>query len=507
MTTIFFMGHTVQNRSFRFFYNPSICMGLYWSMKTICLKTKISHYLRNLVCKIKRVNKKCQMARRRSCALESVNDESESLSSYSLCFKGKELEERFQVYQFDLMRHSLMGKFGTLSITTIGAIFMMTLSSLIQLNLFLRYKMPGSLDRIMYGMPYLMFSVYYQLKVRAGNKPSEDKKTCHRFVVGFVLLYAFTEFQLAHNVNDVYPEAQGCPVDRFRCPFTFSSTEAGIRGVAFTALVIAHLTVCISFVKVACLVFLMHFCSRAYGFVAYQKDISISIWSTACVCLQFCILIGCRYIQERHHRKKFLLQMQIVQLRANLQEVLDGMMPREILERVRSGETVIDAHDHSAVLFCSFPIDTASNADAMRSFLLFDQLHLAFDNLLRSSRIHNACKSEFVGNDYMIIFSSASASARDAGVPSLSRLAARMAAAAEHALVGLGLEVRFGLAAGAAYAAVIGETRRHLRFVGEAVEEARRLSACAGQWEVRRQPGQPPPLLCLRTAFAIGLIS
>ena len=55
MTTIFFMGHTVQNRSFRFFYNPSICMGLYWSMKTICLKTKISHYLRNLVCKIKSV--------------------------------------------------------------------------------------------------------------------------------------------------------------------------------------------------------------------------------------------------------------------------------------------------------------------------------------------------------------------------------------------------------------------------------------------------------------------
>ena len=347
----------------------------------------------------------------------------------------------------------------------------------------------------MYGLPYLTFALFYQLKIlRGGNNPTEEKTTCQSFVVGFVLLYAFTEFQFAHNVNDVYPESQGCIADRFRCPFTFSSVEAGVRGVAFTALVVFHLTVCSPFLKVVGLVFAMHFFSRLYGFFAYQNEISTSIWSTSCLCLQFCIFLGCRYTQERLHREKFLTQVQIVRFRSNLQDVLDGLMPRGVWERVCAGETVIDAQDHTAALFCSFPIDAAQHTSAVRAFQLLDRVHLAFDALLRATRLGPACKAEFVGNDYMLTASADSPAALRASLPPLARLAARMADAAERELAGSGLEVRFGLAAGPALAAVMGQTRRHLRVVGEAVDRARQLSARAGPWEVL----SPSPLIsCL----------
>ena len=156
-----------------------------------------------------------------------------------------------------------------------------------------------------------------------------------------------------------------------------------------------------------------------------------------------------------------------------------------------AGETVIDAQDHTAALFCSFPIDAAQHTSAVRAFQLLDRVHLAFDALLRATRLGPACKAEFVGNDYMLTASADSPAALRASLPPLARLAARMADAAERELAGSGLEVRFGLAAGPALAAVMGQTRRHLRVVGEAVDRARQLSARAGPWEVL----SPSPLI------------
>ena len=224
------------------------------------------------------------------------------------------------------------------------------------------------------------------------------------------------------------------------------------------------------------MVFVMHAASRAYGFIVFRTDLSISVWSTSCVCLQFCVFLTCRYIQELHDRKKFLLQLEILQLRSNLQDVLDGMMPHSIADRVRAGEVVMDAHEQAAVLICSFPADAPPQTDAMPSFLLLDRVHLLLDDLLATSRFREF-KVEFVGNDYLLTSAAPSACA------ALGGLAARMSAAARRELAGSGLELRFGLAAGPVFAAVVGETRKHLRFLGAAAEEARGLAEVAGPWQ------------------------
>jgi class 3 adenylate cyclase len=238
----------------------------------------------------------------------------------------------------------------------------------------------------------------------------------------------------------------------------------------------------------------MHCFLRAYGFVIYKEDPTTNAWSTSCVFLQIFVLLGYRYTQEIQARKNFLVQVQILRLQSNLREVLDGMMPRSISERVRAGETVIDAHDHAVVLFCSFPPDTPQT-DALHAFLLLDQVHRAFDELLQAHP--HARKVDFVGTDYMLATpmppperdpsahgAAAELSRRREACVAIGRLAAQMRARAADILAGSGLALRFAVAAGPAFTVVIGESRRHLRVVGDAVDAARRLCEAAAPWQV-----------------------
>ena len=65
----------------------------------------------------------------------------------------------------------------------------------------------------------------------------------------------------------------------------------------------------------------------------------------------------------------------------------------------------------------------------------------------------------------------------------LGRLAARMAAAARGLLEGSGIEPRVAVAAGPVFAAVVGDSRRHLRLLGGAAAAAAALCARAAPWE------------------------
>ena len=70
----------------------------------------------------------------------------------------------------------------------------------------------------------------------------------------------------------------------------------------------------------------------------------------------------------------------------------------------------------------------------------------------------------------------------------LAALAHRMTAAARRALAGSGLEMRAGLAAGPAVAAVLGSARRRLRLVGGAAARAGGLCGAARPWQASLRP-------------------
>jgi class 3 adenylate cyclase len=208
------------------------------------------------------------------------------------------------------------------------------------------------------------------------------------------------------------------------------------------------------------------------------------------------MFLGFRYIQELNGRKRFLLQLQINHLRSSLQDLLDCMIPRNVAERVQRGETVIDTHRHTTVLFCSFPIEASPEANVMRSFLLLDEVHQAFDHLLAQEGSGAFFKVDFVGNDYLVTHpilatgrgctpeEEEDEANRRAFCASLARLAAQMRSDAQSILADSGLALRFALSSGPAISAVLGESRRHLSVVGEAIDAARALCEAASPWQV-----------------------
>ena len=323
----------------------------------------------------------------------------EKVHRVSLCFLKQGLEEQYRDYQFELARQNLSGRWGALSITSLVLCLSLTAAVFQELEK-IKSGYPGSVQRLLVPIPVLIFVLYHQYLVHSGRVRWESKGCGQAFVVQLSLLYAFTEMLLIYT-NESFPEHQGCPSMRFRCPHIYSSPKFTARGAVFAAIIIFHLTPSVSFVSVVKLMVAMYTISRAFGLIFYRNQLHVSLWSTMCMCLQICIFLGFRYAQELHDRKRFLLQRHIICLRSNLQELLDSMIPREISRRVQGGETVIDPHPRTAVLFCSLPTHAPAQPDPMQAFRLLDEVHRAFDGLLATDR-SGTFKLDFVGTDYML---------------------------------------------------------------------------------------------------------
>ena len=308
----------------------------------------------------------------------TIPDQCERVHTFSLCFQKQELEVFYRRYQFELSRHNLCGRWGSILTTCLVVCVGMFLAYCEQLNSYFRLGTPGSIERMILGFPFSIFSFYYLVQSLRGKV--ETKQACIAFASGFVLLFTLLE-TLAVYVNDKFAAYEGCPAHRFRCPYSFSSPKFATRNVVFAAMVIFNLTPCISFAGVVQLIAVIFIISRAFGFYLFSDHIKTSAWSSACILMQISIFLGCRYMQELQDRRKFLLQIHISRLRSNLQELLDTMVPRSIAARLHGGETVIDAHAHVAVLLCSFPIDSPEPSDILRSFVLLDLVHQVEDAL------------------------------------------------------------------------------------------------------------------------------
>ena len=219
------------------------------------------------------------------------SDQVEHLHLFSLSFQKPALEEQYQDYQFELARHNLVGNWGAMSITSLVALALMTVAYIQQGYAYVWMRSPGCFERMMAGIPAVIFAVHHQLQIRC-SKGTDTKKTCKFFVLRFVLTAAITELFGSH-INDAFRDSEGCPTHRFRCPYSFSSSKFAARGIFFAALIIFHLTPCSSFVRVVQLVMTCT-ASRFVGFFLFQEHFEISIWSIRCLYLHIFLLLSCR---------------------------------------------------------------------------------------------------------------------------------------------------------------------------------------------------------------------
>ena len=311
-------------------------------------------------------------------------EKEENVHSVSLCFQDEKMEEHYRIYQFELSKENLNGRWGAFSLTSMITLASLLLFYLETLHGLFENVTSGTVERIILAAPFTAFCAHHQFMVHTKScRGIVDIRTSKQFVIQYVLFFTFTDMMVVY-VNDTFPMYEGCPKYRFRCPFTFSSPHLAARDLTVCNLVIFHLTPCVSFPCVAQLSGMLIGFSRVLGFLLYHEQMGESIWSTSCVGLLSCIFLWCRYTHELNNRKKFLLQLQTSQLRSRMRAVVASMMPAHVLERARAGGPVAETYENVAVLFCS--ISTPAEADALKSFLLVADLHDAFEHLVRGSQ-------------------------------------------------------------------------------------------------------------------------
>ena len=201
---------------------------------------------------------------------EPTPDQCERFNSFSLCFEKPGLEWSYRQYQFELAKHNLCGKWGSIATTCMVVCFGMSMAYCEQLNSYFRHDKPGSIERMVLGIPFTIFSFYYFFLTRQGKV--ETKQSSIKFAFGFVLLFTLLE-TLAVYVNDKFAEFEGCPAHPYRCPYSFSSPKFAARNVVFAAMVVFNLTPCMSFAGVMQLIGIMFLISRAMGFYLFRDHV------------------------------------------------------------------------------------------------------------------------------------------------------------------------------------------------------------------------------------------
>ena len=170
-----------------------------------------------------------------------------------------------------------------------------------------------------------------------------------------------TEILLAY-INESFPETEGCQVYRFRCPTSFVSAKMACISSLADGIAVFMITPLMPFPAVAALVLVVGMLSRFSGLLLYPVDPAFAAWALTCACIPKAVFLACRYRREWAKRKDYLLQLQIKRLNAELQGMLDGLVPACFSRRAQLEEVVADPHDRATVLFCSFSIDAALRA-------------------------------------------------------------------------------------------------------------------------------------------------
>eukprot|EP00753_Platysulcus_tardus_P007432 PLAT152.12.p1 GENE.PLAT152.12~~PLAT152.12.p1 ORF type:complete len:1162 (-),score=697.22 PLAT152.12:11-3496(-) len=183
--------------------------------------------------------------------------------------------------------------------------------------------------------------------------------------------------------------------------------------------------------------------------------------------------------QEQLTKQQKLLQLE----EARSEELLRSMLPEEILNRLRAGESVSDEFKSVTVLFCEIGDFARLTKDMEAEAVVFvlNEIYSAFDALIDEHKVH---KVETVGEVYMVV----------AGCPTRMRnhavLAANMALEMQAEMpavrarlvevlgdIGRHFRIRIGLNSGPIVAGVIGSVSQRYKLFGDTVNTASRMES------------------------------
>ena len=273
----------------------------------------------------------------------------EMVHNFFLSFRDGELENSYRMYQFEIARSRLLGRFGSLSLLSMITGIVLIMRVLQFLLLCWRDCVISHILRLLSVLPLTLSCLHHQVVLQRGGYLTLDALRCNQFITRHVILLCGVEVAMSF-VNDYFPGVEDCTVDRFACPHTFSSPKFLTRSIIGAAILVFNLTLWIPFSQVAALLFVHCALSRIHGFFFFPTHMDVSLWAFGCASLQIAIFLLVRYQHEVQARKGYLLQLHILQLRANLQRLLDHMLPRAISDRLRPGEHGV--HRYGALRPC-----------------------------------------------------------------------------------------------------------------------------------------------------------
>jgi hypothetical protein len=67
----------------------------------------------------------------------------------------------------------------------------------------------------------------------------------------------------------------------------------------------------------------------------------LSVWSSSCVCAMLLAFLACSYMRDISDRRRYLKHLQVVQLRSDLDQMRESMIPSSLSAAVDAGEVVL----------------------------------------------------------------------------------------------------------------------------------------------------------------------
>jgi hypothetical protein len=196
----------------------------------------------------------------------------ENVCRYSLTFQKAHLEEYYRCFQFDLVRESYLGRFGTLSIITILALLKISSTFIEQGSVYLERGDNVSFWRLVSCMPFLVINGSFQWIVHTGQQVRFTQKVCTSFITAWIVFLSLLELSSLY-ISDALPDRYG--------DSSFSSSYIIARGVTEGALMTFHLTAFFfSFLHIVQFVLIKCLLARIIGIVfIWDRVDSVGIWS------------------------------------------------------------------------------------------------------------------------------------------------------------------------------------------------------------------------------------
>ena len=193
--------------------------------------------------------------------------------------------------------------------------------------------------------------------------------------------------------------------------------------------------------------------------------------------------------REREARRRFVLEIELINAKRKVEDLLYSMLPNDIVRRIELGEKIIaDSYGEVSIVFADLVGFTQLARKLAPNHLveMLNQLFSEFDSLAREYKIE---KIKTIGDAYMAISGVGKDGEGQAARAADFALAIRDAVGRVSKTNDLNLQVRIGLHIGPVVAGVIGNTRPAYDCWGDAVNVASRLesSAIAGSIHISEQ--------------------